>query len=212
MVNELWYSVRMIKPKAYVLYGRSGSGKGTQAKLLIEFLKKEIGDVGKVHYLETGKMLRAFAAAGDGYSNLLVRDVLENGGLLPEFIPIWVWTTFIFERFTGEEHLVFDGVCRRLLEAPILDSALKFIKIDHPVVINLDVSNYWAKEKLLSRGRNDDNEDDISNRLQWFDENVAPTIKYFENNPDYNFLAINGEQSIVEVHSEILKKLGFNDR
>ena len=194
-----------MSPQTFIFYGRSGCGKGTQADLLIKHLEKT-EPKRKVLYAETGDLLRAFAAQ-DGYSNKLVKDVLDTGGLLPEFMPIFVWSRFLAENLTDNEHLVFDGVCRRTPEAPILDSALKFYKREKPIVILIDVSREWAKERLLARGRSDDDQAEVERRLAWYEKDVVPTMKFFEKNPDYRFLKINGEQTIEKVHEDIIKEI-----
>lgn len=194
-----------MSPQTFIFYGRSGCGKGTQADLLIKYLEKT-EPKRKVLYAETGDLLRAFAAQ-DGYSNKLVKNVLDTGGLLPEFMPIFVWSRFLAEQMTGNEHLVFDGVCRRVPEAPILDSALKFYKREKPIVILIDVSRDWAKERLLARHRNDDDPAEIERRLAWYEKDVLPTLKFFEHNLDYHFVRINGEQAIEKVHQDIIEKI-----
>ncbi len=194
-----------MSPQTFIFYGRSGCGKGTQADLLIKHLEKT-EPKRKVLYAETGDLLRAFAAQ-DGYSNKLVKDVLDTGGLLPEFMPIFVWSRFLAENLTDNEHLVFDGVCRRTPEAPILNSALKFYKREKPIVILIEVSLDWAKERLLARGRSDDDQAEVERRLAWYEKDVVPTMKFFEKNPDYRFLKINGEQTIEKVHEDIIKEI-----
>lgn len=194
-------------PQTFLFFGRSGSGKGTQAKLLIDYLgKKDVGR--KVIYIETGSRLREFSHEV-GLSAEMTRDVMSKGGLLPSFIPIWIWTNVFVRRLTGNEHLVLDGLSRRLYEAPILDDALKFYKREKPVVLSIDVSRDWASGHLMHRGRSDDNKIDIETRFDWFDENVVPTVEYFRKNPYYRVLEINGEQSIEDVHKEIIAKIGF---
>ena len=194
-----------MSPQTFIFYGRSGCGKGTQADLLIKHLEKT-GPKRKVLYAETGNLLRAFAAQ-EGYSNKLVKNVLDTGGLLPEFMPIFVWSQFLAEKMTGDEHLVFDGVCRRPPEAPVLDSALKFYKREKPIVILINVSHDWAKARLLARGRSDDDQVEVEKRLAWYEADVVPTMKFFENNQDYRFLKINGEQAIEKVHQDIIEKI-----
>ncbi|MFA6273362.1 MAG: nucleoside monophosphate kinase [Candidatus Paceibacterota bacterium] len=194
-----------MSPQTFIFYGRSGCGKGTQADLLIKHLEK-IDPNHKVLYAETGNLLRTFAAR-DGYSNKLVGNVLETGGLLPEFMSIFVWSQFLTENLTNNEHLVFDGVCRRPLEAPVFDSALVFYKREKPIVILIEVSRDWAKARLLARHRSDDDLSEVERRLAWYETDVIPTLKFFENNPNYRFLKINGEQTIEKVHQEIIEKI-----
>jgi len=193
--------------KSIIFFGKSGSGKGTQADLVIEKIKN-LDPERTVVYIETGKLLREFSK-GDGYSNKKVYDILDQGGLLEEFLPINLWSNRMINENTGNEHFVFDGVARRPDEAPVLDSALDFYDIKDRHTILIDVSNDWAVEKLLKRGRSDDNEEDIRARLVWYDEYVKNSLKYYENNSEYKFHRINGEQTIEQVHSDILKALNL---
>jgi adenylate kinase len=105
--------------------------------------------------------------------------------------------------------MILDGLSRRADEAPILDSAMKFYKRPTPAVISIELSRESAKNRLLGRKRADDTNLDIEKRLNWYDTNVVPAINYFKNNPYYKFVPINGEQTIEEVHKEILEKVGL---
>lgn len=196
-----------MNPQTFLFFGKSGCGKGTQAKLLIEHLEK--ADPGtQVEYIETGARLREFSKEV-GLSAKLTKETMAKGGLLPSFIPIWIWTDFFVRRMDGSEHLVLDGLSRRLYEAPILDDALKFYKRQQPFVVILNVSDEWASEHLMKRGRADDTKLDIKARLDWYKTNVGPVVDYFRKNDYYTVLDINGEQSIEAVHAEILQKAGL---
>ncbi len=197
-----------MKPQTFLFFGKSGCGKGTQAKLLIDALREK-DKTNKVIYIETGAKLREFSQEV-GLSAQMTAKVMSEGGLLPSFIPIWIWTNYFLRFINGNEHLVLDGLSRRPYEAPILDDALKFYKREKPFVILIDVSNDWSKDHLLKRGRADDSKLDIDARLAWFDTNVMPTVDYFKKSDYYNFLKINGERSIEEVHKEILSKTGLD--
>ena len=116
-----------------------------------------------------------------------------------------MWTNVLVDELKEDMHVIFDGVARSLDEAKILTSALEFYKREKPTVIYIDVSRKWSEERLLSRHRMDDvNLAKIDKRLDWFDENVLPAIEYFRNTTFYNFIDINGEQSIEKVHSDIV--------
>ena len=198
-------------PQTFIFFGRSGCGKGTQATLLKEELKKR-DPKREALTVETGKELRAFIdarAAKGNYTAQLVKDVLDHGGLLPEFLPIWIWTSYFVEHARGDEHWILDGLSRRPSEAPVLDGAFKFYRRERPFVLLIEVSRKWSMERLLARGRHDDSKAEINKRLDWFDENVAPTIEFFRNNPDYRFVSINGEQTIEEVHQAVVKAVGL---
>lgn len=191
-----------------IFYGRSGSGKGTQAELLQKYIEKK-DPKRQVLYLQTGAELRELAKQNT-YTAKKVRNILEEGGLLPAFLAVWVWSNFFMGKYTGEEHLLLDGVTRRVDEAPVLSDALKFYGKDkNPAVVILNVSRETAVKYLMKRGRYDDNEDDINERLDWFEENTIPAIDFFRNNPDYKIHEIDGEKSIEEVHEQLIKSLGI---
>lgn len=198
----------MDKPKAFLFYGISGSGKGTQAKLLIDYLKK-IDPARDVIYIETGARIREYIDDNAGYTRDIVKDVLEKGGLLPEFIPIWLWAHLLVDRFTGKENLVLDGVSRRPHESPVIDGALKFYGFDKLTVILLKVSRDWARARLKSRGRYDDDDSEIERRFDWFGNNTVPAIEYFKSSGSSNYFEVSGEGSVEEVHNEILRTVGL---
>lgn len=194
--------------KTFIFYGASGSGKGTQALLLKEYLEK-LDSNRKTLYMETGTHLRELAK-DNSYTSQLTRNVIENGKLMPEFLPIWIWSNFLINNFTGEENLILDGLARRVDEAPVLDGALKFYKSEKPSVIILNVSDEWSTQRLTERGRKDDNKEGIKRRIDWYKSNVIPTIEFFrKHTPTYNIYDINGEQTVEEVHNEIMKKINL---
>lgn len=200
------YNMHMT-PQTFIFFGPSGSGKGKQSELLMEELKKKDSER-KVLYIETGEKLRELAQR-DSYTGKEVKKILGKGILAPVFLPIWVWTGIMMENVDGDEHILMDGMSRRIEEAYVLDSAVKFYKRENPFVISIEVSDKWAMERLLARGRSDDKEEEIKKRLSWYHQDVKPVIEYFKNNPYYKFITINGEQTIEEVHMEIMRKVGL---
>ena len=194
-----------MNPKTFIFFGRSGCGKGTQAQLLIKHLENaNVGD--RVVYIETGAKLREFIKE-IGLAQEHTAKIMSEGGLLPSFLPIWIWTHTFIRNLNGKEHLVLDGLARRAYEAPILHDALKFYERKSPIVIVLNVSTEWSKQHLLSRGRSDDKTNDIDSRLAWYESNVMPTIDYFRQNDYYKVLDINGEQPIEKVHADIVAEI-----
>lgn len=121
-----------------------------------------------------------------------------------------MWAEVMIRDVRGDEHIIMDGTPRRLREAMVLDSALSFFKRENPVVVNINVSNEWAKKRLSGRGRSDDvDETEVDKRLAWFESEVAPALDWFRTNSHYRVLEINGEQTVEEVHGEIVNKV-FN--
>jgi len=193
-----------VRPIAFIFYGRSGSGKGTQAKLLCKYLEKKTRY--KVLYVETGNGLRDLATK-KYLTSSLVQRVMSDGGLMPEFLPIWVWGNALVKYFTGEEHLVLDGLARRVDEVPILDSALRFFGFGQPYIIYLNVPRERAFAMLKSRGRPDDTDVSINERLDWFEQNVQFALERLSSMPHYRLLDIDGTQSIEDVHKNIVERI-----
>lgn len=194
-------------PQTFIFFGPSGSGKGTQAKLLVETLNK-MDPKRTVLYLETGQRFREFSKQAS-YTAKKTKEVIESGGLMPEFLPIWIWTQFFVDHISGDEHIILDGISRRAHEALIIDSAMQFYGRKEPVVVSIELSPESAIKRMKDRGRTDDSEEEIKRRLNWYEENVVPAINHFKNNPYYKFIPINGEGTIEEVHQEILEKIGL---
>lgn len=191
--------------QTFIITGRSGCGKGTQAKLLIEYIEKQFSD-SPVRYLESGDKFRNFLKE-PGYTQDLSRAIMKSGNLQPSFLAVHIWSHLMIEIMQGNEHLVMDGTPRTLSEAMVLDSAMQFYGRTKPIVLYLNVSREWSKARLAGRGRADDiSENEVEKRLNWFDREVVPAIEYLKKNELYNFIEINGEQTIEEVQKEIIEK------
>lgn len=192
-------------PKTFIFIGRSGCGKGTQADLLMKYIKEK-DPKGEVYYMETGARFRDFLK-GNTLSSKLSKKISEAGNLQPEFLSIYMWSNHLIDDLKGGEHLFIDGSPRKLHEAEVLDSAMKFYGREKPIVIFMNVSRKWSEERLFSRHRQDDAKDNVKKRLDWYDAEVAPTVEYYRKNPEYIFLDINGERSIEEIHEDIKRRL-----
>ena len=92
-----------MKPKTFVFIGPSGSGKGTQAHLLMDTLKKD-DPKGKILYIQSGQELRDFMK-GDSYLAKLTDKTLSSGGLMPSFMPIYVWGNFLVKNYLIQKKL-----------------------------------------------------------------------------------------------------------
>ena len=196
-----------MNPKTFIFFGPSGSGKGTQVKLLVKKIEEKDPNR-KIIYIETGKNLRKLAE-GDSFTSKKVKKVMEEGELLPAFLPVWIWADYMMKNISGDEHIFLDGLSRKAIEAPVLDSAMKFYDREKPFIVYIKVSDKWATNRLKNRGRNDDGDEEIKRRLKWFKENAVPAINYFKENSRYEFIEIDGEGSIEEVHQNILKAVGL---
>ncbi len=192
-------------PQTYIFIGRSGCGKGTQ----VELLKKDISakdPATPLYHFETGKRFRDFIAA-DGYTNNLARAIMKSGKRQPDFLAIWMWSHHFIEDLKGGEHIVLDGLARSLNEAKILENAFEFYQRENPIVVFINVSRGWSEKRLLARGRADDVTADIKERLDWYERDVIPAVEYFRTHPKMKFIEVNGEQSVEDVHKELLAKI-----
>ena len=199
----------MKKPVIFFL-GKSGSGKDTQAELLIE----KFG----YNFISSGGLLREFKSRAltfpedplERYESEGIKRILDAGKFVPTLTIACQWrfaTLEIMKNFDKSTGLVFGGSPRKLAEAMILDDffknwpeAAEHFEIK-PIVLAL--SNEEAKKRLLLRGREDDNEAAIKNRLAEFEEFVMPVIHYFK------CLIVSGAQSVENVHRDVLKVLGL---
>ena len=47
----------------------------------------------------------------------------------------------------------------------------------------------------------------IKKRMAYFEKDVAPVIDYYEKESKHKLIKVNGEQSVEDVHREILEKV-----
>ncbi len=184
-------------PKIIFLVGRPGSGKGTQ----LHFLTQKTG----FEVVRTGEMLRSKAKEED----LLGREVkraLDSGLLIPTPIIFSLWMPSILEFHEGgSKGIIFDGNPRKLYEAHLLEELFLMLSWGEPTLLYVDISEEESCKRLEKRGRDDDTEEYIKERLRWFKEEVLPVVDYYRNKG--RIIEIDGEKSIEEVNQEIEKKL-----
>ena len=189
-----------------IVMGRSGSGKGTQVALLKDYLTKTLPGTELFHF-ESGQHFRSFIKE-DGYTNELMRDILGSGNLAPDFITEWFLVNALVNRLKKDDQiLILDGFPRTVNQAMTLDSAMAYYQRSKVVVINVAVSDDVARERMKGRGRADDQDDVIERRIEWYNNNVVPTIDYLKNHDLYTVYDIDGEQSVEGVHAAIVEVL-----
>ena len=195
--------------ETFIFIGASGSGKGTQVNLLKQELKKRDPET-PIFYVQTGEYFREFMK-GDSFAARAAREAIEHGELLPGFVAMWMWSDTFVKNLTGNEHLILDGSPRTRDEAEHLDVAFKFFGRVQPKVIYIEVSPEWSTSHMLERaekeGRKDDSAESIKRRLAWFARDVLPAVEYYRRDRDYDFIKINGEQSVEAVQQEISQKV-----
>ena len=182
-------------PLDLLLLGVQGSGKGTQAKRLAA----EYG----FEHLSTGDMLRQAIAEGTELG-WRVKPILEAGDLVPDDLMI----ELIRKRLEAPEAAVgfiLDGFPRTMAQADALDSMLA--EIDRPlsVVLELQVPDDVAIQRLRKRaveeGRSDDTPEAIANRIDLYHRETKPLVSHYR--LAGNLVGIHGDRSENEVFSEI---------
>ena len=196
-----------MQQQSFIFTGRSGSGKGTQVELLSQVLKNKDPNI-KQLYIQEGQEIRQFIQ-GNTKTEKLAKEFYDTGGLFPEFIAVYMWVRALVERYTGNEHIIFDGTPRKIREAEVLDSAFEFYGIHKIWVIDIDVTEEESLRRLLLRKRLDDEESEIKKRLQWYKTEVVPTIEYFKRNPRYNCIVVDGNREPQDIHADIVQKVGL---
>jgi len=188
----------MSKSQIIILFGRSGCGKGTQAKLLI----KDFG----FEYLGSGVLLRE-RNTKDDFTGRKLKEIMNKGDLVPTPIMFRVWAEKIEEmrEKIDKNGVIIDGSPRALLEAELMDYAFKWYGWENVKVVLLDLSEEEAFNRLIKRQRDDDNPNAIKERLAYFKKDVQPAIDYYQEQG--RLIKIDGNQSIEDVYHEIKKAI-----
>ncbi len=196
-----------------LMIGASGSGKGTQAKILVEkygFCHLSMGDVLKEQVklqTEEGK---------------LIDEYQKNGNLVPLEIVVRALMNKI-ESSKNASGFLLDGFPRTLEQVSALT-----LKVD----LVLDFQNDLEKlrDRLVNRRvctecnsnshvsklkdgkcpvcggevyqRTDDNDASITKRINFYKTEVLPVVEYYKNN-GFNVKTIDADKSIDEVANQI---------
>lgn len=176
-----------------IILGAPGSGKGTQSAEIIKQFA--------LQHLSTGDMLRAEISQGTELG-LAAKAVMDKGELVSDDIILGMVAEQVKNSDKG---MLFDGFPRTIAQAEGLDKLLSELdgKITH--VVQLDVDNEEIVTRMLARGREDDNEETIRNRLSVFDNQTAPLIDYYR---EQNKLStVLGSGSVEDIFARIQKIL-----
>ena len=171
-----------------ILLGAPGSGKGTQAAFLIE-------KHGLTH-LSTVDMLRAEIAAGSDLGKQ-AKAIMESGQLVSDEIVI----AMIAARLSDKGAL-FDGFPRTIAQAEALDKLLAGRGSQIDAVIELQVGNEEIVQRMLARGRSDDNEATIRQRLAVFEAQTKPLIDYYQKQGKLRSIDGSGELAAISARIE----------
>lgn len=185
-----------------VLLGAPGSGKGTQAALMVERL-------GMPH-ISTGALLRNAVKRGSALG-LKAKSIIDSGELVPDEIM----TSMIEERLGRDDMangFILDGFPRNLAQAKSLDEMLERLGQPANQAIQIDVDPEQIIERLAGRAqqesRADDCEDVVRNRMRVYQEKTAPVIDYYAQRGLLTHVL--GDGTVEDVLERILSVLNVN--
>ncbi|WP_024800407.1 adenylate kinase [Nocardia sp. BMG51109] len=177
-----------------VLLGPPGAGKGTQAELLSDKL-------GVLH-ISTGNLFRANISQETPLGRE-AQKYLDAGNLVPSDVTNRMVSSRIAEP-DAANGFVLDGYPRTVDQAEALEKMLKEAGYELDAVISFEVAEDVVVNRMLGRGRDDDTEDVIRNRMRVYREETEPLLEYY----DGLVVAVDGVGEIEEVNGRLLRALG----
>lgn len=190
-----------------ILFGKPGSGKGTQASLI----KNKYNLV----HISTGDVFRKNISNKTDLG-MLAKGYMEKGELVPDEVTVNMLKKELEDHLPCEG-FIFDGFPRTSYQAEKLDALLTKYSLNIHLTIALDVDNQTLIKRLLNRGKSsgradDQSEDKINKRLQEYDKKTKPLIEFYTKQNKYK--SINGIGEMDDIAARIVNLLDnyLNDR
>jgi adenylate kinase len=184
-----------------VLLGAPGSGKGTQAKLIVEQLN--------IPHISTGDLLRGAIAAKTPLG-LAAKEVMDKGDLVSDEIVLGMLKDRLSED-DATNGFILDGFPRNVTQAEMLAQLLQELDLtlDHALLIQVDPDEVVARiaKRAEIEGRTDDTEDVVRNRLNVYNEQTAPVAEFYQQQGIVT--EVLGTGSIADVQARIQAALRF---
>ncbi len=172
-----------------IILGGPGSGKGTQSEKIIQKFS--------LQHLSTGDMLREEISQKTELG-LKAKVVMDKGELVSDEIVLGMVAN---KTKQADKGLLFDGFPRTIAQAEGLDKLLSENSSEISKVLQLKVDNDELVKRMLGRGRADDNEETIRNRVNIFESQTKPLINYYQ---QQNKLSpIDGMGTVEDIFSRI---------
>ena len=177
-----------------VLLGPPGAGKGTQAVKLAEKLE--------LPHLSTGDLFRENIGNGTELG-LKAKSYLDAGDLVPSELT----NELVDDRLSNPDTnagFILDGYPRSVQQAQALHDMLERRGIELDTVLELRVPEDALFERLKARGRADDTDDVIRNRMNVYRDETAPLIEYYS----HELKTVEAVGTVDEVFARALQALG----
>ena len=159
-----------MKPINLIIFGRQGSGKGTQSLMVTE-------EFGSVH-ISTGDMLRAAIEQATEFG-LQAKTVMDRGELVSDEVISGIVAERLGQSDVMQQGFLLDGVPRTLGQAESLIAVLEGLDLSLDLVLNLEVPIDEVTSRMMSRGREDDTGEAIARRLGLYEQETAPLLEFF---------------------------------
>ena len=186
-----------------ILFGKHGSGKGTQA----EFVKQKYDLV----HISTGDVFR-FNISKNTELGELAKSYMDKGDLVPDKVTIKMLEAEV-EKFPNANGFIFDGFPRTSTQAQILDDFLNSKNMSISMTIALEVDENLLIDRLINRGKDSGRTDDqdkskIQNRFDEYNKKTAPLIDYYKS--QNKFFEIDGIGEINDISNRIFDVIDKN--
>jgi len=158
-----------------VLLGPPGAGKGTQAQ--------QLAARHNLLHLSTGDLLRAEVQAGSPLGQE-AEAVMARGELVSDALVLAIVRSRLEQQATaggsaGAGGWLLDGFPRNLSQAQALGELLEELGQQIELVVLMELDDAVLVQRLLGRGRADDNEAVIRHRLEVYRQQTEPLIAYY---------------------------------
>ena len=186
-----------------ILFGKPGSGKGTQA----EFVKKKYDLI----HISTGDLFRNNMSNNTDLG-LLAKSYIEKGDLVPDEVTIKMLETEV-NTHPNANGFIFDGFPRTTVQAEILDQFLSTLNLSISLTIALEVDENLLIDRLISRGKDSGRADDqdrskIQNRFNEYNNKTSPLINFYK--IQNKFFKVNGVGDINDISARIFNTIDNN--
>lgn len=178
-----------------IFLGPPGAGKGTQADALAHLCN--------VPHISTGETLRS-AVVQQTNLGVKAQSYMDQGALVPDQLVL----DLVRDRLNQsdvETGWILDGFPRNVSQAVFLDHLLQEIEQGCDHVVNLEVPDEVLVARLLNRGRKDDSDQVVRNRLQVYREQTAPLIDFYRDRQQ--LISVDGNRPVEQVTLELHKIL-----